>query len=47
MGKLLKPKRGKASNLGNLPIEDGSLIFAYEDTAPGSTVFVEIGERRL
>ena len=47
MGKLLKPKRGKASNLGNLPIEDGSLIFAYEDTAPSSTVFVEIGERRL
>lgn len=47
MGKLLKPKRGKASNLGNLPVEDGSLIFAYEDTAPGSTVFVEIGERRL
>ena len=47
MGKLLKPKRGKASNLGNLPVEDGSLIFAYEDTAPSSTVFVEIGERRL
>lgn len=45
--KLLKPKRGKAQNLGNLPVEDGSLIFAYEDEAPSSTVFVEIGERRL
>ena len=45
--KLLKPKRGKASNLSNLAIEDGSLIFAYEDNAPSSTVFVEIGERRL
>lgn len=45
--KLLKPKRGKASNLNNLAIEDGSLIFAYEDNAPSSTVFVEIGERRL
>ena len=45
--KLLKPKRGKSSNLGNLAIEDGSLIFAYEDNAPSSTVFVEIGERRL
>lgn len=45
--KLLKPKRGKSSNLGNLAVEDGSLIFAYEDNAPSSTVFVEIGERRL
>lgn len=45
--KLLKPKRGKVQNLQKLPVEDGSLIFAYDDNAPSSTVFVEIGERRL
>lgn len=45
--KLLKPKRGNVANLGKLPIEDGSLIFAYDNDAPSSTVLVDIGERRL
>ena len=45
--KLLKPKRGKVENLNKLPIEDGSLIFAYSDDAETSTVLVDIGERRL
>lgn len=45
--KLLKPKRGNVANLSNLPIDDGSLIFAYDTDAPSSTVLVDIGERRL
>ena len=45
--KLLKPKRGNVENLPKLPIEDGSLIFAYDNNAPSSTVLVDIGERRL
>lgn len=45
--KLLKPKRGNVNNLPQLPIEDGSLIFAYDNDAPSSTVLVDIGERRL
>lgn len=45
--KLLKPKRGNVANLSNLPIEDGSLIFAYDTNAPSSTVLVDVGERRL
>ena len=45
--KLLKPKRGNVNNLPSLPIEDGSLIFAYDNNAPSSTILVDIGERRL
>lgn len=45
--KLLKPKRGNVNNLPSLPVEDGALIFAYNDNAPSSTVLVDIGTRRL
>lgn len=44
--KLLKPKRGRVENLPKLAVEDGSLIFAYDNKSPTSTVLVDVGETR-